>query len=312
MNIDLSQPILTVQNLINDLLALLPQLFLAVIVFACFFYGARVVRRVVRNFARSSKNHESVGIVLGRLAQFVLIALGLFISIVIVVPSVKANSIIQLLGISSLAIGFAFKDILQNFLAGILILLNEPFKLRDQIRVGEFEGVVEDIQTRATFLRTYDGKRIVIPNSLVFTESVIVNTAFEKRRNELIVGVGYGDNLETAETVILAAINSISTVSQDPAADVVITELAGSSVNIRARWWGPAHMNDYLKTQHQVIAAIKNQLTAAGIDLPFPTTQVLFHDQTESTDGNRRTQREGWPAGKGEVPEARNTRQNFP
>ena len=295
MKIDLSQPFTTIQNLINDLLALSPQIILAVIVFCLFYYGAHFLRRIVRRIAAKSQNHESVGIVLGRLAQFLMIALGLFIAIVIVVPSVKANSIIQLLGISSIAIGFAFKDILQNFLSGILILLNEPFKLRDQIRVGEFEGTVEDIQTRATFIRTYDGRRIVIPNSKVFTESVTVNTAFTQRRNEVSVGIGYGDDIEKAQAIMLAAMKSISSVSHEPLPDTIVAELAGSSVNIRARWWSDSRMADFLKTQNQVISKIKSELSAAGIDLPFPTRQILFHDQTEVTDGDRKKQREGWP-----------------
>jgi uncharacterized membrane protein len=107
------------------------------------------------------------------------------------------------------AIGFAFRDILQNFLAGILLLLTEPFRIDDQIIVKEFEGTVEDIQTRATMIRTYDGRRIVIPNAELFTESVIVNTAFEKRRLEYDVGIGYGDDIERAKALILEAIAGV-------------------------------------------------------------------------------------------------------
>ena len=94
----------------------------------------------------------------------------------IAIPSFQPAQLIQLLGISGVAIGFAFLDILQNFLAGILILLTEPFRLGDQIVVGGYEGTVEEIETRATSIRTYDGRRVVIPNSNLFTESVTVNT----------------------------------------------------------------------------------------------------------------------------------------
>lgn len=120
--------------------------------------------------------------VMGRLAQGVTIQVGLFISLSIVIPSLKASDLVQLLGVSGVAIGFAFRDILQNFLAGILILLTEPFQINDQIVFKDFEGTVENIQTRATTIRTYDGRRIVIPNSELFTNSVTVNTAFEHRR----------------------------------------------------------------------------------------------------------------------------------
>ena len=87
----------------------------------------------------------------------------------------------QVLGIGSVAIGFAFRDILQNFLAGILLLVTQPFRIGDQIVASNYEGTVEDIQTRATFIRTYDGRHVVVPNADLFTDTVVVNTAFEHR-----------------------------------------------------------------------------------------------------------------------------------
>ena len=212
----------------------------------------------------------------------------------------------QLLGISGVAIGFAFRDILQNFLAGILILLTEPFQMDDQIVFKDFEGTVENIQTRATTIRTYDGRRIVIPNSELFTNSVTVNTAFENRRLQYDIGIGYGDDIDRAKQLILEAIASVDDVLSDPAPDALVVDLAESSLNIRARWWvKPPRRADILDKQDQVLAAIKNKLTANGIDMPFPTQQILFHDQTEETDGDRSRQREGWPAGKQEVPKPR-------
>ena len=287
----------TIQGYANGLLALSPNFVVAIIVFTGFYFAAKLVRSAVRRLSAGRAHGQNLGLVMGRIAQLAILAVGFFIAIVIVVPSIKASSIIQLFGISSVAIGFAFKDVLQNFLSGILILLNQPFRLRDQIRVGEFEGTVEEIQTRATLIRTYDGRRIVIPNSKVFTESVTVNTAYPSRRNEVVVGIGYSDDVAKARGIILEAIASCEGVEKDPAPDAIVTELAASSVNIRARWWSRSGMADFLKAQDLVIAAIRSRLTEAGIDLPFPTRQILFHDQTEEADGDRRRQREGWPAG---------------
>lgn len=227
--------------------------------------------------------------VLGRLSQGIVILVGLFIALSIVIPTFRAGDLIQLLGISGVAIGFAFRDILQNFLAGILILLTEPFRIDDQIVFKDFEGTVENIETRATTIRTYDGRRIVIPNSELFTNSVTVNTAFENRRLEYDVGIGYGDDIARAKELMLEAIHSVDGVLQDPAPDVLVVELAESTVNIRARWWiKPPRRSDSLDARDQVLTAIKNKLVTNGIDLPFPTQQILFHDQTEETDGDRR------------------------
>jgi small-conductance mechanosensitive channel len=295
-----------IQGMLNGLIIMLPNIVLAVIVFGLFYWAAKGISSLVRRVTRKYRHARNLGLVLGRLSQGTTILVGLFVALSIVIPSFKAGDLIQLLGISGVAIGFAFRDILQNFLAGILILLTEPFRIDDQIVFKDFEGTVESIQTRATTIRTYDGRRIVIPNSELFTNSVTVNTAFENRRLQYDIGIGYGDDIDQAKRLILEAIANIDEVLKDPAPDALVMELAESTVNIRARWWvNPPRRSDALGSQDKVLTAIKNKLTANGIDLPFPTQQILFHDQTEQTDGNRSRQREGWPAGNNQVPKPR-------
>lgn len=306
MNEEISTLLDKMQAMLNGFIILLPNVVLALIVFAIFFFVARAIKKVVRNLTRDRRQARNLGMVLGRLAQGTTILVGLFIALSIVIPSLKASDLVQLLGISGVAIGFAFRDILQNFLAGILILLTEPFRIDDQIVFKDFEGTVENIQTRATTIKTYDGRRIVIPNSELFTNSVTVNTAFDKRRLEYDIGIGYGDDIDEARRLILEAIHETDGVLETPAPDAIVVELAGSTVNIRARWWvQPPRRADVLDLQDRVLTNIKNKLTANGVDLPFPTQQILFHDQTEATDGDRTRQREGWPAGKGQVPQSR-------
>lgn len=306
MNVQISAAWEKVQGMINGFIALIPNLVLALFVFAIFFVVAGAVRRLVRRLTRAHRHARNLGLILGRLAQWTMLLIGLFISLSIVIPTLRAGDLVQLLGISGVAIGFAFRDILQNFLAGILILLTEPFQLDDQIVFKDFEGTVENIQTRATTIRTYDGRRIVIPNSELFTNSVTVNTAFDNRRLQYDVGIGYGDDIDEAKRLILEAIHETEGVLREPAPDAIVIDLAESTVNIRARWWvQPPRRAEVLDLQDKVLNAIKKKLTANGIDLPFPTQQILFHDQTEETDGDRSKQREGWPAGKRDVPKPR-------
>jgi len=306
MNAEISTAWDKVQSMVNGFIALLPNIVLGLIVFIFFLFIASRIKLLVKRLTRNRRSARNLGLVLGRLAQGVTILIGLFIALSIVIPTFRAGDLIQLLGISGVAIGFAFRDILQNFLAGILILLTEPFQIDDQIVFKGFEGTVENIETRATTIRTYDGRRIVIPNSELFTNSVTVNTAFENRRLEYDVGIGYGDDIDLAKQLMLDAMLSVDQVLKDPAPDVLAMELAGSTVNIRVRWWvHPPRRADNLISRDKVITAIKKKLVANGIDLPFPTQQILFHDQTEETDGDRSRQREGWPSGKGEVPKPR-------
>jgi small conductance mechanosensitive channel len=304
MNAELSAVVDKFQAMINGFIVLLPNIVLALIVFALFFLIARAIKRVVKRLTRNRRQARNLGLVLGRLAQGVTILIGLFVALSIVIPTFRAGDLVQLLGISGVAIGFAFRDILQNFLAGILILLTEPFQIDDQIVFNNFEGTVENIETRATTIRTYDGRRIVIPNSQLFTNAVTVNTAFDNRRIEYDIGIGYADDIDWAKQLMLEAMLSVDEVLKDPAPDVLVMELAESSVNIRIRWWiKPPRRIDALTSRDKVISAIKQKLYVEnGIDLPYPTRQILFHDQTEQTDGNRSLQREGWPAGKKEVP----------
>ncbi len=281
----------------------LPQIILGIVVFFLFFFVGKVVRGLVRKFAQRNKQHYSLGLVLGRLAQGVIVFMGLLIGLVIAIPGFKTAQLVNVLGLSSVAFGFAFRDILQNFLAGILILLSEPFRIGDQIKINDFEGTVKEIQTRATFIDTYDGRTVVIPNSNLFTNSVTVNTANEKRRLQYDVGIGYNDNIAQAKQILLRVMDEIPAVLKEPAPDALVVELAGSSVNIRIRYWiAPPRQADVLHAQDAVLQKVKEAILSAGIDLPFPTQQILWHDQTEATYGDRARQREGWPKGEGEAP----------
>ena len=169
-----------------------------------------------------------------------------------------------------------------------------------------FEGTVENIETRATTILTYDGRRIVIPNAELFTNAVTVNTAFDRRRTEYDVGIGYGDDIDRAKQLMLEALYSVNEVLKDPAPDVLVLDLAESTVKIRVRWWiSPPRRIDDMRSRDKVICAVKKKLVENGIDLPYPTRQILFHDQTEETDGDRSLQREGWSAGKSKVPKPR-------
>ena len=235
MNAEVSTLLGKMQAMLTGFISLLPNLVLALIVFTIFFFVARAIKKIVRNLTRDHRQARNLGMMLGRLAQGVTILVGLFIALSIVIPSLKAGDLVQLLGISSVAIGFALRDILQNFLAGILILLTEPFQIDDQIVFKNFEGTVEIIQTRATTIQTYDGRRIVIPNSELFINSVTVNTAFENRRLEYDIGIGYGDDIDEVRQLILEAMHETDGLLETPAPDAIVVDLAGSTVNIRAR-----------------------------------------------------------------------------
>ncbi|MCB0106546.1 MAG: mechanosensitive ion channel family protein [Caldilineaceae bacterium] len=296
LNADPSNILETVNKMVNGFLALLPNLIIALVILVLFYFLGRILRNLIGRVT-ANRAAANVGIVLGRLTQWLTLFLGLLVALAIVAPSVQPVDILGALGVGGVAIGFAFRDILQNFLAGLLILLRQPFRIGDQIVVGDYEGTVEEIETRATMIKTYDGRRVVIPNGDIYTSSVVVNTAYETRRSQYDVGIGYGDDIAQAKAIMLQAMQNCEGVATEPAPDVLTAELAGASVNLRARWWTHSSRADVVQVSDRVITAIKNDLSEAGIDLPFPTQVILWHDQTEETDGDRTRQREGWPAG---------------
>ena len=287
----------TVDRLLDGFLATLPLLAAAILIFVLLLLGAKGIRHLAEKAMKRSSN-QGAATAIGRLLYVAMVGLAVMIAVTIAFPSMTPGRLISLLGIGGVAIGFAFKDIFQNLLAGILLLLRHPFRVGDEITTGEFTGTVEAIETRATFIRTYDGRRVIIPNSDVYTKPVTVISAYDMLRSEYDVGIGYGDDLGQAKTIALEAIKRVTGVLADPAPDVLVWELGESAKNIRIRWWTNPARADVLRIRDGVLREVAEAIASAGMDLPFPTQVVLFHDQTEETDGDRTRQREGWPAGK--------------
>lgn len=277
MEIDFSDAMRAVQGMANAFVMRVPHLLVGVVVFLLFYVAARVVRGSVHAVLRRKESRRNVAEVVGRLGFGIIWLLGLLVALVIAVPGFTPGQLVNVLGLSSVAIGFAFRDILQNFLAGILLLLSQPFRVGDQIVAGNFEGTVEDIQTRATFLMTYDGRRVVIPNATLFTNSVIVNTAHPIRRLEHDLTVDYGD-VGKAKRVIAAELDRQPEALKQPAPEVLVVRVADSGITLRMRWWvRPPHQFDVLHSQDVVLNQVVDALLDEGVDLPYPTHEVMLH-----------------------------------
>jgi small-conductance mechanosensitive channel len=307
MDIDFSAAIEQLQKVFVDSLNQLPNLIVGTLIAVITFYLAKYLRDLVRRLVKSAHRPESLGVALGRITRWTTITVGLLIATLVIFPGFTAGQLIQLLGVGSLAVGIAFRNIFEDFFAGILLLLNEPFTIGDQIVLDGYEGTIENIQARVTFIRTYDGRRIVVPNGDLFTKVVVVNTAYPFRRIEYDIGIGYGDDIAEAQRVILETLRVVDDVEAQPPPEAILVELADYSVVLRARWWiKPPRRSDAVDTRNRALTQIRAALLAHGIDMPFPTQQILFHDQTEATDGDRRRQREGWPfSPEKEMPEPR-------
>ncbi|MBO1518433.1 mechanosensitive ion channel family protein [Oceanisphaera pacifica] len=288
VDMDFGVAIERIDSWIDGSIRLLPNLIVATLFFVLFYIVGVLIRRFILR-QTSQRGRDNLGEVLGGFVKWAIILLGFLLAATIVIPSLKPGDLIAGLGVSSVAIGFAFKDILQNWLAGLLILLRQPFNLNDQIAVNGHEGTVQRIETRATLIKTYDGQRIVIPNSDIYTHAVRVMTAHDYRRSQYDVGIGYDDDIDKACQLLAAAVSKVAEVEQAPEAEALPWDLAASWVTIRVRWWTHSHRADVTRVHAQVIRTIKLTLEEAGIDMPSEGL-VCWLQKTDDTENENEGQ----------------------
>jgi small conductance mechanosensitive channel len=188
---------------------------------------------------------------------------------------VNVTSLLAILGAAGLAVGLALKDSLSNFASGVMIIIFRPFKIGDFITAGGVSGVVDEIGLFCTLLHTGDNQRIIIPNSGIFGNTIVNASALSTRRIDLMIGIGYEDNMGKAKEIILDVIGKDSRVLTDPAPVVAVAELADSSVNLVVRPW--VNSADYWAVRWDLTENIKNSLDEAGISIPYPQQDVHMH-----------------------------------
>lgn len=254
----------------HDFVALIPNLIVSAAVAVLFLLLAGVAAALLRRMVSRGGRHD-LAHMLASLAYWSAVFLGFLVVITILLPSMHPVDIFTSLGIGSIALGFALKDLLQNWIAGFFILLRRPFHRGDQIKVGDIEGTVQAVETRATLLKTFAGRLVIIPNSEIYTRSVTVHTAYEMRRSEITVPVGLEVDLDQAINVFRKAVLDVPDVLAEPPPDVLPWDFSNNNVDIRVRWWTKPQRAFEVRTRAAVVFAIKRACDAAGIALPSDT-----------------------------------------
>ena len=245
----------------------LPRVGIALVVAVTAWMLGRAVRWGLRRLLLRSHS-VSFATVMSKLASWTIATVGVLLALTVTFPSVRPVDLLAGLGFFSIALGFAFQDILQNLLAGVLLLFREPFRAGDQIKVADLLGTVERITIRETVLRTFDGKRVLIPNADTYQNAIEIQTAFPQRRGTFLVGVAYETDLEKALSVITTTLQSVHGVTDEPAADAILVELGAATIQIEARYWSASPEQDALLVQSRAIGAVKQALDEAGIEMP--------------------------------------------
>ena len=277
---------------VTNFWSMLPQIAVAVVILVLTWLAVKASRAIVARISHHGKLRRSLTELLQMIATVTTWLIGTLIATVIVFPSMTPAKMLTALGLGSVAIGFAFKDVFENFLAGILILLREPFRLGDYIDCSGVEGQVEEITIRDTHIRQTDGQRVVMPNALLFKEPVTVRTDNDYRRTTIICGVAYGEDVDNARAVITDAVTQVDTVRDDVRdVEIFAREFNSSSIDFEVTWWTGSRPVDIRSSRDQVVSAVKRALDDAGIEIPFPYRTLTFKRPPPDGLGQQREER---------------------
>lgn len=254
-----------------------PRLVVGVLVFLVFLLLARLVGLTVERLAE--KMDEEMRRLLSRLAGVTTIVIGTIVALDQV--SFNVTAFVAGLGLIGFTLGFAVQDIAKNFVAGVLLLIQQPFEIGDAIEVVGHQGTVTDVDVRATTIKAWDGQEVIVPNADVYTSPIINYSRYPARRIVLGIGLGYEEDLAQAEEVFLRAITNIEDVLDDPPAAVYCKSLGSSSVEMEAYFWVDQTRSSLLEATSKAVQALKGAAALEGISLPYPIQTVRLRQLAE-------------------------------
>ncbi|WDQ15005.1 mechanosensitive ion channel family protein [Rhodopirellula sp. P2] len=266
----------SLDSLWTDFLVRSPLLVAALVVVLFTSLLSKLASWIIHRLLDKRGMRTSLKDLINQLTSIAIWIAGLLIATVVAFPGMTPSKALTVLGLGSVAIGFAFKDIFENFFAGILILWGYPFDRGDFITCGDVTGEVKQITIRNTLIRKLDGELAVVPNATLFKNNVDVLTNQPQRRVRIICGVAYDEDVAQSRDVIKQAVQSCETVQGKRTVEVFAKEFADSSVNFEVAWWAGSKPLDIRRSRDEVVAAIKRDLDEAGIEIPFPYRTLTF------------------------------------
>ncbi|MDR5657111.1 mechanosensitive ion channel family protein [Halodesulfurarchaeum sp. HSR-GB] len=257
------------------LLTALTRVFLFLVVFGLLYWlGKPIVTRMVRSALEQRGFEETLISLAVSVASGVTVVFAIAIAATVAGFGVVLAAFATLAGALALAVGFAARDLIANFVAGIFILQDKPFVVGDWIEWNDKSAVVRDIELRVTKLDTFDNELVTVPNSELAGNAVFNNVANDRRRIAVGFGIGYGDDIQEARAAILEEAAQIDAVLQDPEPSAPVVELGDSAVVLSGRVWIDPQEHGYGGVRAQFVEAVKERFDEAGIDMPYPTNEL--------------------------------------
>lgn len=237
---------------------------------------ARIVGSLVKRAANKTPASEFVSVILSRLTVGIIGFLGFYFALQSL--GVPLGPLVGALGIAGLALAFAFQDILENVIAGLLMILRRPIGIGDEVATNDFEGVVKDITLRAVELTTLDGRTVLIPNALVWKNPVVNITMTPTRRTTLEVGVAYDSDLDEVKGLLERLVGQVDGVRAEPAPKAMVYQFGASSIDFAIRYWHTSDTATMWRVRDEVARRVKRAFDDAGIEIPFPQRVVHLPD----------------------------------
>ncbi|PEQ13361.1 mechanosensitive ion channel protein MscS [Novosphingobium sp. PC22D] len=267
-----------VDAMLKGFVQALPSLAIALVILILTWLVAKGAVRLADRITGKAHIRNDLKALVETLIKLAVWIVGLLIALTVAIPSFTPAGAFAGLGIGAVAIGFAFQDIFENFLAGVLIMLRDKMQLGDWVDTEGISGTVEKITLRETHIRQFSGELTIMPNSMIFKNPVKIHTDQVERRFDIMVGVAYDTDLPEAEAAIMRALKSVDTIAHNRPVDAFAREFGASSIDFWVRWWVNTKEQNLFLVQRDVVYAIKRELDAAGIEIPFPYVTHTFKE----------------------------------
>ena len=256
----------------------------AAAVITAFVVGARFTTPVFRRLL-DRRRRPSYTRVFGALFRVVFIIVGFLFALTVAFPSVRVADVLAIFGIVSVAAGFAFKDTFENLLAGVLLLLRDPFKSGDQVTIAGREGTVEGVTVRETLLRAHDGRRYFIPNSKVMTDVIEVETHESVLRQSFALRFDAGTDFQLVRRIVVEALRGVQGVCPEPASDVVLVDVIDGDVEVQCRFWSGSRRREATAARDLAIDAVMRTLVTNEVPMPVGELRVAVTGDLDTRDG---------------------------
>lgn len=273
---NLAPAIASLKQLGRETMGMLPLILVALIIGVLSYFLAASAARLTRWLTQNRIDSRLLRQVFGNVVGVVIFVIGMYVALRVSGLTRLAVTLLGGTGLVGLALGFAFRDIAENYLASILLSLNHPFRVGDLIEVEGAKGFVRKVTTRGTVLNTLEGNQIQMPNSTVYKGKITNFTATPLSRRDFTVGIGFDDSIVEAQDIIMNVLTSHFAVAEDPAPIVIVDSLGSATVNLLVLYWFDQTQHSPLKVSSSVIRQVKQKLTDAKITMPDEARELVF------------------------------------